>query len=37
MVPSGINEHEKMRKMRSLAICTYFATYFRLDKNEDSK
>ena len=25
-----------MKRMRSLALCVYFATYFRLDHNRDS-
>ena len=33
----GASESVKMMKMRSLAICVYFATYFRMDYNRDSQ
>ena len=30
-------EDQKLARMRSLAICIYFATYYRYDVNKDSE
>ena len=35
--PTLDSDDKKMKRMRSLALCVYFATYFRLDDNRDSK
>ena len=34
--PTLDTDDKKMKRMRSLALCVYFATYFRLDHNRDS-